>query len=261
MTNNFGGRTFTITYCDQAENHKGMQIIGQMADRGYNLGELELARNNFANLGANVEIINLNEYLPEGVQGVEGAYVLVIRNGAELLLNREGKSAREMFDEQMNLEYDKKAFMYGRVVNKHARHNLCFSEEAQEPSYEEGKGRIIPFSMIPCTNIIRNGISELVPNSNNLSAEANYYYDITKCGIGMHGDAERFKVIAVRLGESLDMHYHWYLKNIPVGRRCQFTLNHGDMYIMSAKAVGKNWKSSSKYTLRHATGCDKFTNV
>jgi hypothetical protein len=31
------------------------------------------------------------------------------------------------------------------------------------------------------------------------------------------------------------------------------------MYIMSEKATGYDWRKSSKLTLRHATGCDKFT--
>jgi hypothetical protein len=30
---------------------------------------------------------------------------------------------------------------------------------------------------------------------------------------------------------------------------------------MSEKATGFDWKSKSKYTLRHAAGCEKYTNV
>lgn len=48
--------------------------------------------------------------------------------------------------------------MYGRVVNKHARYNLCYAENSQEPSYAEGKGRIIPFDAIPLTKHIRNSL-------------------------------------------------------------------------------------------------------
>lgn len=31
------------------------------------------------------------------------------------------------------------------------------------------------------------------------------------------------------------------------------------MYVMSEKAVGTDWKMSKIPTLRHATGCKKFT--
>lgn len=32
--------TFTITFGDQAENHKGMQVIGKMAERGFSPKDL-----------------------------------------------------------------------------------------------------------------------------------------------------------------------------------------------------------------------------
>ena len=60
-----------------------------------------------------------------------------------------GNGNNLLFDEQDVLEKDTQAFMYGRVVNKHARHNLCFSEEQQEPNYEEGKGRVYAFNEVP----------------------------------------------------------------------------------------------------------------
>ena len=33
------------------------------------------------------------------------------------------------------------------------------------------------------------------------------------------------------------------------------------MYVMSEKAVGTDWKSRSKLTLRHAAGCPSFTTI
>ena len=38
-------------------------------------------------------------------------------------------------------------------------------------------------------------------------------------------------------------------------------LEPGDVYIMSETAVGTNWKRMTVLTLRHATGCDKFTKI
>ena len=49
------------------------------------------------------------------------------------------------------MSVDKKAFMYGRVVDKHARWNLCFDEKAREPEYAKGCGRIVAFKHIPIT--------------------------------------------------------------------------------------------------------------
>jgi hypothetical protein len=55
--------------------------------------------------------------------------------------------------------------------------------------------------------------------------------------------------------------YQWYRNGAPVGERIKFELNGGDVYAMSEKAVGTDWKSKKILTLRHAAGCDKFTTV
>ena len=158
------------------------------------------------------------------------------------------------------LEKDTKAFMYGRVVNKHARHNLCFGETHQEPNYEKGEGTIYAFNEVPLLSQIRAKLGEVMGEcGTNLQAEGNYYYDLKKCGIGYHGDTERKKVIALRLGASIPLSYRWYIMNKNDGTQMDIKdLDHGDLYIMSEKATGFDWKSSSKYTLRHAAGSDKF---
>ena len=95
-----------------------------------------------------------------------------------------------------------------------------------------------------------------------LNGEANYYYDVSKCGIGYHGDGERKKVFAVRMGPTegaMPLYYQWYHRSEKVGPRIQLDLCDGDMYMMSAKAVGFDWLKKNILTLRHATGCDKFT--
>jgi hypothetical protein len=94
-----------------------------------------------------------------------------------------------------------------------------------------------------------------------LKAEGNYYYNLEKCGIGFHGDGERRKVIAARVGASMPIHYQWFHRFKPVGERFVIPLHDGDMYIMSEKAAGTDWKSSSILTLRHATGGPEYTTI
>jgi hypothetical protein len=91
-----------------------------------------------------------------------------------------------------------------------------------------------------------------------LAGEGNLYYDGKKCGIGFHGDSERKIVIAIRLGDSMPLHYQWYLYNQRIGQRIQLIINGGDIYAMSSKAVGTDWKRSSIPTLRHAAGAHKY---
>lgn len=158
-----------------------------------------------------------------------------------------------------NLNWDKKALMYGRVVNKNARHNLCFADVSQEADYKSGKGTVIPFDSVPCLATVRGRLSEFLGASGeNLFAEGNYYFDLKNCGIGFHGDSERRKVVAMRVGASNPIVFQWFFKNNPVGIPIRIDLNDGDMYIMSDKAVGNDWKKSSIYTLRHAAGAEKF---
>jgi hypothetical protein len=158
------------------------------------------------------------------------------------------------------LTMDKKAFMKGKVVNKVARWNLCFADEDQEPNYDDGKGRVVAWQHIPRMAQIRQVISEWTEDVL-LNGEANYYYDISACGIGFHGDGERRKVFAVRMGETMPLYFKWFQNSEPVGEPFELVLNDGDMYIMSEKAVGFDWLKKKIPTLRHSTGCAKFTGI
>ena len=43
---------------------------------------------------------------------------------------------------------------------------------------------------------------------NDLMGEGNYYYNSSE--FGFHGDAERRKVVGVRLGASMPLEFQWY---------------------------------------------------
>jgi hypothetical protein len=252
----------TLTFGDCAENHKGMEMIGTTAEKGqgFSLSDLREIQKNFTSIGCKTQLHMLN-IRPEHSE----AGLLVIKNGVDILLRKYmvDETKDTLAKEQLELLWDKKAFMYGRVVNKHARWNICYDEEGHDPEYEEGKGRVVAYDDVPILSFLRNELfTEFFGNKGkDLKCEGNYYYDITKCGIGFHGDSERRKVIAIRLGASLPIHYQWFHNGKPVGDRMIFDLDDGDMYVMSEKTVGTDWKSKKIYTLRHATGCDKFTTI
>lgn len=93
---------------------------------------------------------------------------------------------------------------------------------------------------------------------NDLVAEGNYYYDTSKCGIGFHGDSERKKVIGLRLGSEIPLEYQCFINSNPVGERIKLMFYGGDIYFMSEKVTGNDWKKKIIYTLRHAAGSEKF---
>ena len=262
ISTSFGMQTITITFGDQAENHHGMMKIGQLADVGFSIVDLKLAQERFESKGYVCELIDLNQALTGSGVIAEEAAVLIVRKGVDALLQDAQLTSDQMWKEQVNLEWDSKAKMYGKVVNKKARRNLCYGETSQEPDYEAGKGRIVAFQDLPCTQMVRSQLEEFIgPKAQGLMAEGNYYYDISKCGISWHGDFERKKVIAIRLGASMPLHYQWFQQSKPIGQRIPLVLNHGDLYVMSEKATGQDWKIKKKPTLRHAAGASKYLTI
>ena len=264
----------TLTFGDQAENHVGMEKIGKMVGegQGFNIEDLRKIQERMESIGAETELYNISELSYKNEKDRKNnkrpdAYILVIKNGVDIILrdlelDEKVFNKDNLFYEQASLNVDKQAFMYGRVVNKNARWNLCFDEKAKEPDYEMGKGRVIAFSDVPITKSIVDSMSRYFgEKARDLKGEGNYYYDIGKCGIGFHGDSERRKVLAIRLGTRLDIHYQWFKEGETIGKRVIVPLNGGDIYLMSEKAVGTDWKKKKIYTLRHATGCDKFINI
>ncbi len=242
-------QTITITFGDQAENNVGMQKIGKLADEGFTRGDLENAKLEFEKDGYKCEMVDLNIETTD----FPSAAILIIRNGVEAFVD-----TPDLIKEHSLLDVDKKALMRGRVVNKLARHNLCFDDEAQEPDYASGRGRIVSFNQVPGTKAIRDGLEDYFgEKGKDLKAEANYYYDVEKCYIGFHGDAERRKTIAVRMGEAFPLYYQWYRKSEKVGEMMEFMINSGDMYVMAEKATGFDWRRKLVPTLRHAAGSKK----
>lgn len=263
----------TITFSESVENNTGMEIIGTKANRGFNLTELLLAQKRFQKIGVDCEIYSLDKVLTKkeiDSETVPGAYVLIARKAINAILSDLNKNENDMTTEELSYDWDTQIFSRKHyspekgktgVVEKRARHNVCYGDTAQEPDIVNKKGTIIPFSDLPIMNHIREALPQFLgKEADHLYAEGNKYYDISKCGIGFHGDTERKKVIGIRLGASIPLHYQWYKRFKPIGKRIEFHLYSGDLYVMSDKAVGYDWKKSSILTLRHAAGDKKYTN-
>jgi hypothetical protein len=282
--------TWTITFSESVENHAGMQIIGKKHDQGTSVGELETLEKIFIKNGYVTELVDLQALLPADAEsesdesGSESesesessdaehepvikppkdAKILVIRGGIRALTDDYEALKAEV--EGSKNKVDKKAWMRGRVVNKIARYNLCYSDRAQKPDYANKKGTIIAFRTVPELQKVRKSLGKLFSivddkkKYNNLFAELNYYYDDT-CGIRAHGDSERFVVIGLRFGHTMSLCYHWFHHSKPIGTKKTLMLNDGDFYIMSEKATGNDWKRRTIPTLRHSAGNKTYTDI
>ena len=161
----------------------------------------------------------------------------------------------------------------GKRMNKLARTNLCFvADREQEPAVFEGKGTIYDLKKLKFLNAaverLRDDIAKGLISIGSKTkvvinvVEGNRYYDLKKTGIGFHGDTERVVVICLSIGGfNYPMRWQWFKDGMPVGKHIDIHLNSGDVYIMSEKSVGADWKLKSKYTLRHAAGANKYRSL
>lgn len=232
--------TITLTFSESVENHVGMEIIGKKSSKGFSPEKCRELSKRYP--CGELYDLSINE---------EEANIVVFRDG---LKNIFGIDKDVLFKEQSSLQWDTKAYMYGRVVNKNARYNLCYAEKSREPDYGNKKGRIVSFDELPITKDVRENLCLFGREFEDLYAEGNYYYNTEKCYIGYHGDSERRKVVGVRLGEEFPLHYKWYKEGIETDHNFTIPLNGGDIYIMSEKATGNDWKKKNTWTLRHAAG-------
>lgn len=248
--------TFTITIAEAGENHQGMELIGKIGapGTGWTFENLMHAKQLHESDGKEAILYHINKETGCIGENFQDAYILVVRN---VLSSDEETNLKK---ELKSLQWDDKYWDTRRqkVLNKRARKNIMWSNYDQEPDYENGKGTVVSYQRAPNVENVRNIIgTHIGDDPNTLICEGNYYHE-QKSGIGYHGDTERRKVGAIRIGASNKLCYQWFFKHKPFGERFDIVLNSGDVYYMSEKAVGCDWKKSSITTLRHAAGSDKY---
>ena len=163
----------------------------------------------------------------------------------------------------------------GKRMNKLARTNLCFvADREQKPAVFEGKGTIYDLKKMKFLNAaverLRNDIAKgLITIGSKTKVlinvvEGNRYYDLKTTGIGFHGDTERVVVICLTIGggiKGFPMRWNWFHQGYPIGNPIDLTIFDGDVYIMSEKALGADWKKKTFPTVRHAAGHNKYTSL
>lgn len=254
-------KTATFTFCDSGENHAGMEQLGNMVaeGEGFTKEDLDKIMEIFKEKGFECEIIDLKELLnDEEKKGAQNAYILVVRNVVQKIMLESGKTMADIRDEIFKEElWDKKYYCTRRrkVLNKLARWNNVICDIDRDPDYENKKGSLVSWDRVGCLKLVKEYIESVGgEKAKNFVCEGNYYYNLKKTGIGFHGDAERRKVVAIRLGSSMTLCYNWYHYSQPIGEKKEIDLNEGDMYWMSEEAVGTKWRMRSLKKLRHSAG-------
>jgi alkylated DNA repair dioxygenase AlkB len=247
---------YAITFGEVALLHIGGVEVGNCRrDHGFSVAELR----EFSATLPRAEVIMVSDALPEVDRSDHEAAVLLLRGGAEFFLGRPD-AARLLLHEQNGIEYDRKFFDRGRTKNKLARHNIVFGEEKQAPSEDYRKFSIRAFKELPWLDSFRQALGfHFGCKAEGLNAEGNHYYN-SGCGIGFHGDSERKIVICLSLGANSVVRYQWRKPRSTeqCGPAVDLEVQHGDVYVMSEKATGFDWKCRSKLRVVHAAGSSKY---
>lgn len=89
--------------------------------------------------------------------------------------------------------------------------------------------------------------------------EMHYYFRHEQCGVGFHVNIEHTLLISLSLGHSMPLHWQWYMENTPIkNSMATISLEHGDVCIFTAKAIGKDAIDTYRPTLRHAIGREEI---
>lgn len=256
---NLSTQRYAITFGEVAILHVGGKEIGTKRDVGFTVNELRNISNLFPGYA---ELKILSDYLPPHLRQENEAAVLIIRNGVNLLLRDKYGKNKAFMEHQHNVLYDTKYWdaKKRKTLNKRARYNVVFGPHSVQPSQDFQQYTICGFDRVPVLNNLRLIMAQIFgPKAQNLNAEGNWYFE-EKGGISCHGDAERKIVICISLGTSTTLRYYWRMAGSfkKYGEGIDTQINHGDIYIMSEKATGHDWRKSSKTRLVHAAGAKKY---
>jgi len=267
-TKPFAKQRIALTCAPGGENHVGNQFIGKRPVKGSGFTPQDITdiQNYVLEHFPDIEcsVLDLNQLSPhktiQQLPPTDQASVLLLRKFIPT------EVSDHIYQECNADEWDSKYYCTRRkkVLNKHKRKNICYVPVmTQEPNYEEGKGRIVDLeskdAMHEAFLCLKDVLKKSIKNPEKVElnvVEGNLYDNTKKTGIGMHGDTERTIVVCMSIGgiPEYPMEWAWYKDSKPIGDPFRITLNHGDVYIMSEKAVGTDWKYRSKYTLRHGAG-------
>ena len=254
---------YAITFGEVAILHVGGKEYGKgRLDKGFSTDELK----NIAENNLNTEYISISNKLPKKLRKDNEAGILVFRSISNnqniknkkftLALNK--KEADKLYLEQDSIDYDQKYWDNRRqkTLNKRARYNIVFCKNKINHSSDYKQCSVTAFSDLKYLKKFRKRLHLILgQKAKKLNAEGNKYFH-GKAGIGYHGDAERKIVICLSLGKPTTLRYHWRLPGSSEHtlQPTDIKLNHGDVYVMSEKATGWDWKLRSKVRVVHGAG-------
>jgi hypothetical protein len=185
-------------------------------------------------------IIDLNKILLQfDNRRTEIATILVIPNYIK----------NDLYQTLLSVDWDKKVLLRNKVVNRIGKYVISIHDEAQEPNYEQGQYRVLSYNELEDLKVVKNNVNKIV-NQNNLLCKGDYNYNHEKLKLKYQGGKVN-NMICIHLGDPIQLSYKWFFSNKAVSESTGFTLNHGDLYIMSEKATGHDYKLKKNPILKY----------
>ena len=269
---------FAITFGEVSILHVGGVELGAgRRETGFSVAHLREVCDQVRAMGFQAELVDVSAPLERhgaAVRAENEAATLVIRNGAALFeeaaagasSSSSSSAADALYAEQRDrVRYDRKYYdaKQKKTKNKRARFNVVFGEEAAQANDDFTQYTVAAFSSLPRLAAFREAMPRwLGPGAARLNAEGNHYYE-DKSGIGFHGDAERKVVVCLSLGKTSVLRYQWRLPGSSehLHDPVDISVGHGDVYVMSEKATGWDWRLRSKIRVVHAAGAKSYTEA
>ena len=256
----FMNNRYAITFGEVAILHIGGKEYGKgRLNNGFSTNELK----KISEENDNTEYISISDKLPVKLRKDNDAGILIFRNNQnnkekKFVIGLNKNEANKLYLEQESINYDTKFWDNRRqkTLNKRARYNIVFGKENIKNSKDYKQCSVIAFSDLKYLNRFRKRLQIILGSkTKKLNAEGNKYFH-NKAGIGYHGDSERKIVICLSLGKETTLRYHWRLPGSSEHtlEPTDIILNHGDVYIMSEKATGWDWRLRSKVRVVHGAG-------
>jgi len=264
----------SITFSCSTESHANTVIHGKMAEKGYDLADIQRAMNWAKENKKEYNLFDLKELSGSSREG----YVLVIRN----LVGHLTDPIRDEYVEKVYPKLDRKFVNFQTVRTKYARGNAEIGDSKYESDLaplevgqriEKGtklSGIVIPYTEVPRLSFVRNILPEILgEKATSLRAEVNHYgppskstneprFSFQSSGIGFHGDSERPDVCCLVLGRKKALHFQPFRRTLPEGKRVEVVVGDGDFYVMCQNACGHSWsedrRSDKIIHYRHAAG-------
>jgi len=192
------------------------------------------------------------------------ACVLLIKGGVRWFMD-DPRAADGLFGEQLSLPYEGKFFDKGRTFTRRSYKTLKFGDAPVKRSADYSQPTVYSFGAVPHLQKFLGSLSKLKAS---LCSVRGVEYFVSRrekasdggmmaCAsrLGWHGDHEP-KAVSLSLGHAGILKFSWRLPgtsaNFP-NSHTEVILEHGDMYLLSEKASGRNWKKRSLLRVVHSS--------